>query len=169
MLVASVLLVLGFGPIQAKKKPPITFDGVQYVWRYAEGATQAYTPKDQANLSKFTDMVIVRDQPEVKTSADVVSCTDRLVQSYEREGANVMTTQYFFRGKEAVQECLVVVVFETKKLCQAGFTRYALLNGKGKCFTYTRRYVGDNAARPLAIWIKKNKESMQKKVMAQKL
>lgn len=168
MLAASALLVLGFGPIQAKKKPPITFDGVQYVWRYAEGATHAYTPKDQVDLSKFTDMVIVKDQPEVKTSADVVQSAERLVQSYEREGADVLTKQYFFYGKEAVQECLVVVVFETKKLCQAGFTRYVLVKGKGKCFTYTRRIMGEKADAPMTAWLKKNKEAMQKKVMAHK-
>lgn len=163
--VATAVLALGFYQ-QTATKPSITFSGVEYVHRYSKGNLNEYTPKKQANLKTWTDMLTINAYPDVKSGEDLAKTANWVLEAYKGQGAHIVRTTSVPKTEKKKAEHLIVALFVRKDFQEVGFARLQMSGGKGFSIVYSHRSYGKKAGETMGKWLEKSGEKFEKALMA---
>ncbi|MEQ1821116.1 MAG: hypothetical protein ABL949_01260 [Fimbriimonadaceae bacterium] len=166
MVALFVAVMFGGGASFDEEKVAFSFNNVGYVHRYAKDNLTEFTPKGQADLKAWKDMLTINDYPHVKTGEDLAKSANSVLETYKRNKAVVVRTDSVPRTAAKEAEHLVVVMFPTPNFIEAAFARFVIVDGKGLSIVYSHRIYGKKAGDDMSKWLLKNGEKVEKVLMA---
>jgi len=166
LLPTLIPFVLGAPGQGSKPKPPVKFNGVEFVHRYTKGDLHEYTPKNQPDLKKWTDMFTINDYPKVTDGEGLASTANAVLENYKGAKAMVVRTNSLPRTATKPAEHLIVVLFPQPTFIEAAFTRLVMNGKQGASLVYSHRIYGAKAGDPMSKWLSANGEKIEKALMA---
>ncbi|MEI8282078.1 MAG: hypothetical protein WCG75_06720 [Armatimonadota bacterium] len=142
-----------------------TFAGATYVARYSKGNLHEFTPKDQPDLKKFTDMVTINDYAAVTDGDALAKTANSVLETYKANKAVIVKTNSVARTDKKPAEHLIVALFPQSTFIEASFARFMLSEGKGVSVVYSHRIYGKKAGDAMSKWLLKNGEAREKELM----
>lgn len=167
-LAGLLLLPLAFTPeeaAQATPKAAFMFMSKDYFHRYTKENLHEFTPKDQPDLKKWTDMFTINDYPAVKDGDALAKAANSVLDTYDAKKAIVVRTDSVPRTEKKPAEHLIVVLFPQPDFIEAAFARFVLDNGKGVSMVYSHRIYGKKSGDAMSAWLKLNGEKCEKALM----
>lgn len=166
MVTVFAAVLVGNIVLQKADKPPFTFKGVQYIYRYTNDNLHEYTPKSQPDLKKWTDMVTINDYPNVKTGDDLANSANSVLEAYKGHQSRIVKTDSVPRTAKKEAEHLIVAMFPRADFTEVSFTRLLMVDGKGCSLVYSHRIYGKKVGETMSKWLTKNGPGYEKALMS---
>lgn len=145
----------------------VTLRGVSYEHRWSKDGQNEFTPKGQADLASWTDMVTVNVHDGVSSGEQLADMANKVLSNYQRNG-KVLRTDSKARTAERAAEHLIVAVLGAPDFLEVAFARFLLLDGKGVVAVYSHRVYGKPAGPAMSDWLNANGAQVEKDLMAWK-
>lgn len=166
-MIASALSLLLLGTTEEPNKlDGLKFQGIQYLHRHSEGSMHEFTPKDQPNLEKWTDMVTINDYPSVTTGEALAKGANGVLDAYKGARGMIVRTSSVPRTEKKEAEHLIVALFIRQEYAEAAFARFLMVEGKGLSLVYSHRIYGKAPGKPMSEWLAKKGPQIEKSLMA---
>lgn len=167
MLFAGLLLLpLAFAGFEPQKSPAFAFMGVDYFHRYTKDNLHEFTPKNQPDLEKWTDMVTINDYPTIEDGDALAKAANGILDASRSKKAIIVRTTSVPRTESKPAEHLIVALFPQPNFIEVAFTRLILEKGKGASVVYSHRIYGKKAGDSMSKWLSANGEKTEKALMA---
>ena len=145
-----------------------TFRDASYVHRYSKDDLHEFTPKAQADLGHFADMITFNTYKKVKDGEGLAATANAVLQNYKDHKAVVVKTDSVPKTEKQPAEHLIVVLFARPEFVEASFARFRLVGGQGVSVVYSHRVYGKTAGDAMSAWLEKNGNAVEKALMAWK-
>lgn len=121
--------------------PTLNFNGQDYVLREAkDGTVFNFTPRDQPDVQKRTDLFSVVTYRDVQNYEQLVAQKNRVVATYDHPGAKVFTAKDAEPSADFRGESYLVAGQCADGYCDANVARFVLSGGMGFALIYTRSF-----------------------------
>jgi len=137
----------------------------EYYHRYTKENLHEFTPKDQPDLKKWTDMVTINDYPHIKDGEGLAKAANGILDAYETKKAIIVRTDSVPRTEKKPAEHLIVAMFPQPNFIEVSFTRLVLEKGVGASLVYSHRIYGAKAGDAMSKWLTANGEKTEKALM----
>jgi hypothetical protein len=132
----------------------LTFNGVDYVYRWGKAGQFEFLPPHDSDLAKWQDMVTINLHESATTGEHVAELANKVVANYQRAG-KVMRTDSKPGTPNRPAEHLIVAVFGNPDFLEAAFARMVRSTASVSWWLSTR--TGSTAGRPaMTDWLKAN-------------
>lgn len=148
-------------------KDPVTFKfgDTEYLHRYSDGDLHEFTPKDQEDLMKWSDMVTVNFYPMIEDGEGLAEIANAVLANYKANGAKVIRTNSVPKTKDKPAEHLIVVLFAREEFMEVAFARIVLQDYMGSSVVYSHRAYGAKSGDEIGAWLKANGLAIEKNLM----
>jgi hypothetical protein len=141
------------------------FRGVGYFHRWSKDDQHEFTPAEQEDLNKWSDMMTVNGYPDVGDGERLAARANAVLENYKNHQARVLKTRSVPRATERPAEHLIAVVFTRPTFVEVAFARFKLVDGKGFSFVYSHRIYGEEIGDQVSAWLKANGEEVEKALL----
>ena len=86
-LLLFVILWVFMTPVNAEGVKSIEIDGTTYLHRWSQGNQHEFTPKGQADLKNWKDMMTISVFPEVSNGNQLAQIANGVLSNYQNNGA----------------------------------------------------------------------------------
>ena len=148
-----------------ERKAAFAFGGVDYFHRWSENDQHEFTPKDQDNLEKWTDMITVNVYSSAHDGDALAVKANAVLENYKGHGGRVLRTDSVPRTPDRPAEHFVAVVFGRPNFLEAAFARFKLVDGVGCSIVYSHRIYGEKTGDQMSKWLTDNGPKMEKALM----
>ena len=152
---------------QAAGAGAVDFDGVRYVHRWSKDGQNEFTPKDEADLSRWTDMVTINVFDKVTDGEQLAAVANQIVGNYQANG-KILRTQSVPRTETKPAEHFMGAVLARKDVIEVVFARVLLVNGTGVVIVRSHRVYGQKVGNEMSAWLEKNGARNEQVLMAWK-
>ena len=143
----------------------VTFNGVDYVYRWAKAGQYEFLPLNDSDLAKWQDMVTVNLHESATSGEHLAELANKVVANYQRAG-KVMRTDSKPRTPNRPAEHMIVAVFGNPDFLEAAFARMVLIDGVGVVAVYSHRVYGQGVGPAMTDWLKTNGPQVESTLMA---
>lgn len=149
------------------ENPAFSLAEMEYFERFSNASRDLFefTPADQTDLDRYTDMVTINYYRKTSDSDALAAVANSVLQNYQANKARILGTKSVPRTKEKPAEHLIVVIFSRPDFTEASFTRFRMHDGMGTSIVYSRRAYGGNAREEVSAWLKTNGPETEKTLM----
>ena len=166
LLLSAAAFGLGAGhAASAATEPDFVFRDVGYFHRWSQGEQHEFTPENQEDLKKWTDMMTVNGYPDVDDGDGLAAMANAVLGNYKKHEAKVLKTNSVPRTAERPAEHFIAVVFGRPDFSEVAFARFKLVDGKGFSFVYSHRIYGEKIGDQMSAWLSANGEAVEKALM----
>jgi hypothetical protein len=162
---AAALTLAARGAASAPTEPAFVFRNVGYFHRWSQNEQHEFTPENQEDLKKWSDMMTVNAYPGVDDGDGLAATANAVLENYKKQGAKVLKTNSVPRKGDRPAEHLIAVVFGRPDFIEAAFARFKLVEGKGFSFVYSHRIYGEKIGDQMSAWLSGNGEAVEKALM----
>ena len=168
-LVAAACLTIAFAASAQKSPPPakpatLEFGGTTYEHRWSKGGQNEFTPRGDADLSRWHDMVTIDVHAAVGNGEALAEVANRVLSAYQSHG-KILRTDSKPRSAQRPAEHLIVAVLGSEGFLEAAFARFVLIDGVGVVAVYSHRVYGQKAGNAMSNWLKTNGPSIETTLM----
>jgi hypothetical protein len=149
----------------ADTAPAFVFRNVGYFHRWSQGEQHEFTPENQEDLKKWSDMMTVNGYPDVDDGDGLAAMANAVLANYQKHEAKVLKTNSVPRTAERPAEHFIAVVFDRPDFIEVAFARFKLLDGKGFSFVYSHRIYGEKIGDQMSAWLSANGEAVENALM----
>lgn len=168
-----VSLALAGSTLQAKEndgadapsKSAFVFGNVAYFHRWSQNDQHEFTPAQQEDLKRWSDMITVNGYPDVADGEKLAATANAVLENYKNNQAKVLKTRSVPRTAEQPAEHFIAVMFTRPNFIEVAFARFKLLDGKGCSLVYSHRIYGHEIGDEMNAWVKANGQAMETKLM----
>jgi hypothetical protein len=146
--------------------PSLTFGKVEYFRRWSKDNQQEFTPRDQEDLARWSDMVTLHRYPHVTDGEGLAAAANAVLETYKSNRATVLRTDSVPRSNEKPAEYLIVVLFPRPDFIEAVFAHFKIVDGVGTSTIYSHREYGSKVGEQMSAWLKKNGPTTEKTLMS---
>lgn len=161
----GALGVIGTHAASPSTKSAFVFRGVGYFHRWSKNHQHEFTPKDQEDLDKWTDMITMNVYPEVEDGDGLAGTANAVLENYKSARGKVLTTNSVPQTAARPAEHLIAVVFGRPDFIEVAFARFKLVDGKGCSFVYSHRMYGEKIGDEMSEWLSANGPEIEKALM----
>jgi hypothetical protein len=147
-------------------KRAFLFRDVGYFHRWSKDEQHEFTPPEQEDLNKWSDMITVNGYPDVADGERLAATANAVLENYKNHQARVLKTRSIPRAPNRPAEHLIAVVFTRPSFVEVAFARFKLVEGKGFSFVYSHRIYGEEIGDQVSAWLKANGEEVEKALLA---
>jgi len=158
LLVASSCL---FGADQ----PALTFKGLSYLHRWSQNDQHEFTPQDQPNLEKWSDMMTLNFYPEARDGEALAAKANSVLENYKSHHGMVVRTNSIPRTPEKPAEHFIAVIFGRPNFIEVAFARFKLVEGASCSIVYSHRIYGQKIGDQMSTWLDANAGATEKALM----
>jgi hypothetical protein len=158
----------GFGASQAAApatERAFVFRDVDYFHRWSQGEQHEFTPGEQADLKKWSDMMTVNGYPKIDDGDGLAATANAVLENYKKHQAKLLRTNSVPRAANRPAEHFIAVVFGRPDFMEAAFARFKLVDGKGCSFVYSHRIYGKQIGDQMSAWLGEHGEAVEKALM----
>jgi hypothetical protein len=142
----------------------VSFQGLEYLHRWSKSGQHEYTPKDQADLKSWQDMITLNVH-EAVTDADKLSAIANTVLSNYQSAGKILRTDSKPRTADSPAEHLIVAVLGAPDFIEAVFARFVLNSGVGLVVVHSHRVYGKSAGPAMSTWLQANGPQIEAALM----
>lgn len=129
------------------------FNDTAYMHRWSENGQHEFTPRGDADLSTWKDMITINVHDTVRDGEALADLANRVVENYKAHGF-IMRTLSKPRTDTSEAEHFVAAVLQGTNVVEAAFARMMLVEGRGTVVVYSKRFYGEDAQAGLTRWFK---------------
>lgn len=169
---AAVLALGGIAGIAAPgrntdvAKSSVTFGGIEYFHRWSKDDQHEFTPRDQEDLDRWSDMVTINRYRNVTDGEGLAATANAVLETYKSNRAIVLRTDSVPRTSDKPAEYLIAVLFPTPDFIEAAFARFKIVDGVGTSIVYSHREYGKKIGDQMSAWLKMNGPTTEKTLMS---
>ena len=141
------------------------FRDVEYFHRWSKNDQHEFTPEEQENLNKWSDMITVNVYPSVDNGEDLAGTANTVLENYKSHQGKVLKTDSVPQTAARPAEHLIAVVFGRPDFIEAAFARFKLIDGKGCSLVYSHRIYGEKIGDQMSAWLSVNGPKIEKALM----
>ena len=149
----------------APTEPEFVFKDVGYFHRWSQGEQHEFTPEEQEDLKKWSDMITVNGYPDVDDGDGLAATANAVLENYKKHEAKVLKTNSVPARADRPAEHFIAVVFGRPNFIEVAFARFKLVDGKGFSFVYSHRIYGEKIGDEMSAWLSANGEAVEKALM----
>jgi hypothetical protein len=146
-------------------KPAFNFKNIDYYHRWSQKDQHEYTPAQQEDLEKWTDMFTVDGYTDVRDGDALAARANAVLGNYKAHQAMVLRTNSVPRTADRPAEHFVAVAFSRPNSIEVAFARFRLSGGKGYALVYSHRIYGEKVGEAMSAWLKENAPATEKALM----
>lgn len=146
-------------------KRAFAFRDVNYFHRWSREEQHEFTPAEQEDLNKWSDMITINGYPDAGDGERLAATANAVLENYKKHQARVLKTRSVPRATDRPAEHLIAVVFTRQNFIEAAFARFKLVDGKGFSFVYSYRIYGEDMDDEMSAWLRANGEEVEKALM----
>ena len=143
----------------------LTFGDKTYIHRWSQNGQNEYTPRDDADLGRWRDMVTINVHETVRTGEELAQVANGVLGNYQRFG-KIVRTDSKPRTAQRPAEHLVVAVLGDPGFLEAAFARFVLVDGGALVIVYSHRIYGGQAGSAASEWLKANGPAIEHTLMS---
>ena len=143
----------------------LSFAGVDYLHRWSRAGQHEFTPRSDADLERWQDMVTINVHDAVRNGDQLANAANQVLGKYQSRG-NIMRTDSRPRTPQRPAEHLIVAVLGSPGFLEAAFARFALVDGIGVVTVYSHRIYGTAVGDAMSAWLNANGAAMEQKLIA---
>jgi len=162
MLATAVVLIASDGK---EKGPSFKFSNVEYFYRWSKDDQFEFTPQGQADLERWSDMMIIRRYRSVTDGDRLAAAANTILENYESNGGKILRTDSVPRTADSPAEHLIVVFFPRKDFMEVAFARFKMVGATGSSAIYCHRIYGEKAGSQTSAWLKADGSGVEKALM----
>lgn len=140
------------------------FNGVDYLHRWSKDGQNEFTPKSDADLAAWRDMVTVNVFESVRTGEQLAEVANKVLGNYQARG-KILRTDSKPRSADRPAEHLIVAALGDPAFLEAAFARLFLVGGAGYVVVRSHRVYGKAAGPAMSDWLKANGPQVEKALM----
>ena len=168
-----VLLAVAGSILQAKEndgadapsKRAFVFGDVAYFHRWSQNDQHEFTPAQQEDLKRWSDMITVNGYPDVADGDQLAATATAVLENYKKHQAKVLKTRSVPRTAEQPAEHLIAVIFTQPDFIEVAFARFKLLDGKGCSLVYSHRIYGNEIGDAMRAWLSAHGDHIETTLM----
>lgn len=168
-LVLCLVLALagsaGFAAPKGKAETKLKFCDVEYLHRWSKGDQHEFTPHNQEDLARWSDMITINHYRSVSDGEALAKTANAVLGTYMDNRAKVLRTDSVPRTPEKPAEHLIVVLLARPNFIEAVFARFKLIDGVGTAAIYSHREYGGKTGDQMSSWLKSNGPAIEKALM----
>ena len=149
----------------SERAPAFSLAGVAYFHRFTAGDQHEYTPKGQADLKAWTDMVTLHRYPRAKDGEALAATANTVLENYKANKALILKTDSVPMTSARPAEHLIVAVFPRPEFIEVAFARFRMSDGVGTAAIYSHRVYGTKAGNEMQAWLEKNGRATEMSLM----
>ena len=149
----------------ALPKPAFEFKNVSYFHRWSKNEQHEFTPGEQDDLNRWSDMITINGYPDVREGQALAAKANAVLENYKSYQAKVLKTDSIPRTADRPAEHLIVVVFGTPGFIEVAFARFKLVDGQGCSVVYSHRLYGVKIGDEMSAWLAADGAEMEKALM----
>ena len=142
------------GEIQAANQPVFQFNGVDYYFRWSNSKQYEFTPVEQSDLDKYSDMFTVVAAPD-NTAEGLAAWANATLDMYKSKGA-ILKGSSVPATPHKPAEHFIAAMLRGNGVIEGIFARFVLLDGVGYSLVYVRRGYGAGAGASVGKWVTAN-------------
>lgn len=143
----------------------LTFRGADYEHRWPKNGQNEFTPKGQADLNAWVDMVTANVHDNVSTGDQLAALANGVLGAYTSTG-KILRSHSRPQEANSPAEHLVVAVLGASHVLEAAFARFVMVDGVGVTAVYSHRIYGANAGPEMTNWIRSSASQVDSALMA---
>jgi hypothetical protein len=160
----TVACLAALTPLAADAPMTLQFRGTDYVHRWSKAGQNEFTPKTDADLAQWNDMITVNVHEQVRTGEQLAGMANQVMGNYQQRGKILRTdSKPRSAGREA--EHLIAAVLGNPKFLEAAFVRCVMVDGVGYATVYSHRVYGEKAGPAMSEWLKANGPQVEAALM----
>jgi len=133
----------------------ITFGGQAYIERWSDDRQQEYTPSNQPDPERSTEMLKVHRFPSINEHSQLVNLAQALQDHYQQAGDIIIESHAITNLKQKVSEQFMVVVSGTDTQLQAQFIRLTFVAGEAMAIVFSKRFDAEKDYDGVRVWLDK--------------
>jgi hypothetical protein len=138
---------------------------VAYFHRWSQNDQHEFTPAQQEDLKRWSDMITVNGYPDVADGEQLAATANAVLENYKKHGAKVLKTRSVPRTAEQPAEHLITVIFTRPDFIEVAFARFKLLDGKGCSLVYSHRIYGEEIGDEMSEWLSAKGQAIETTLM----
>lgn len=142
----------------------LDFAGTAYLHRWSNNHQHEFTPRDDADLARWKDMLTLNVHPAARSGEDLARVANQVVGHYQKAG-KILRTQSRPRSADQPAEHFVAAVLGHPAYLEAAFARFRLHDGAGVVLVYSHRIYGKSGPE-MGAWLEANGDRVEKALMA---
>jgi hypothetical protein len=146
-------------------KPAISFNHIEYLFRWSENGQFEFTPPGQEDLEKWTDMVTINVYPDAVDGDGLALVANKVLTIYQSNNGKILKTDSVPRTAEKPAEHVIVAVLGNPALMECVQARFKLIDGKGYAIIFSHRVYGERVGDEMSSWLDKNGPATEKALM----
>ena len=137
-------------------KPAFTFRDTAYFHRWSQNTQHEFTPENQEDLQRWTDMVTINVYSDAKDGDALAARANAVLENYKSVKAMVLNTRSVPRTADRPAEHFIAVVFPRPTFIEVAFARLKLVDGVGCAVVYSHRIHGEKTGDAMSGWLRAN-------------
>jgi len=153
----------------AGKGMTLRFGSTEYLHRWSKDEQNEFTPKDQADLSRWTDMITINVHPNVTTGDQLAEVANAVLGNYQASG-KILRTDSKPRTDKQEAEHFAAALLGAQGVQEAAFARFVLVDGVGVVAVRSHRVygTGPEVGAAMGKWLETNGASTESELMGWK-
>lgn len=138
----------------------------EYLHRWSKEHQNEFTPKDQPDLSRWTDMVTINVRPDATNGDQLAEVANGVLGNYQASG-KILQTNSKPRTDKQEAEHFVAALLGAQGIREAAFARFVLVDGVGVIIVRSHRAYGNDPEVGAAIgkWLEANGATTEAELM----
>ena len=149
----------------ANAKPAFVFRDAGYFHRWSKNDQHEFTPENQEDLDKWSDMMTVNVYPNVRDGDGLAQTANAVLENYKKHQAKILKTTSVPRTEVRLAEHFIAVVFTQPTFIEVAFARLKVVDGIGCSFVYCHRFYGEKIGNQASAWLEANGAGIEKALM----
>lgn len=146
-------------------KQAFVFGNVAYFHRWSHKEQHEFTPEEQEDLDKWSDMLTINGYPNVDDGEGLAATANAVLENYKNHQARVLKTRSVPRAGDRPAEHFIAVIFTRANFSEAAFARFKLMEAEGCSLVYSHRIYGEETAGEMSEWLSANGPEVEKTLM----
>ena len=146
-------------------KEAFVFRGMSYFHRWSQKEQHEFTPENQEDLTKWSDMLTINGYPGVEDGEGLAATAEAVLGNYKNAQGRVLKTRSVPRTADRPAEHFIAVLFTRENFSEAAFARFKLVEGEGCSIVYSHRTYGEESADEMKDWLEANGDKTETALM----
>jgi hypothetical protein len=148
-----------------ESKQAFVFRDVGYFHRWSKNDQHEFTPKEQEDLNKWSDMITINAYPQIDDGERLAATANAVLENYKSHQGEILKTRSVPRTADRPAEHLIVVRFIRPDFIEIAFARFKLVDGEGCSVVYSHRVYGEKIKDQVSAWLDENGDEVEKALM----
>lgn len=153
------------GADSSNAKLAFVFRDAGYFHRWSRNNQHEFTPENQEDLDKWSDMMTVNVYPNVHDGDGLAQTANAVLGNYQKNQARVLKTTSVPRTGDRLAEHLIAAVFTQPTFIEVAFARLKVVDGVGCSFVYCHRFYGEKIGNQASAWLDANGAAIEEALM----